>query len=285
MEATRQSGSRVADEPASSAGAASASGDLTPSSPMTRWLAVLEAFAARSEWGIRDLAAETELSRSSIHRIVREMTTLGLLSAAPRAGRSEVGPALTRLALELTDRVDVARVARPILEELRDLTGETAILALYDRGQRRFRAVTAAESSHPIRYIWGSLQDWNDVHLGASGKGILAFLPQTEQDAIVDALPDPIGGTRSISRAELRAALAEARASGFVISRGDRFAGAVGVSAPIRDAAGRVVGDVLLGWPDNRNDAAKEHAAAQAAVSAAGRISAELGYQPPTTTA
>lgn len=247
---------------------------------MTRWLLVLEAFATRSEWGIRDLAAETGLSRSSVHRIVREMTTLGLLAPAPQAGRSEVGPALTRLALELTDRVDVVRVARPILEDLRDVTGETAILTLYDRGRRRFRAVTAAESAHPIRYIWGSLQDWNDVHLGASGKGILAFLPLAEQEAIVNALVDPIGGASSASKAELRAALKVARTNGYVVSRGDRFAGAVGVSAPIRDAAGRIVGDVLLGWPDNRNDAAKEHAAAQAAVGAAERISAELGFQP-----
>jgi DNA-binding IclR family transcriptional regulator len=117
---------------------------------MARWLAVLEAFAVQPKWGIRDLAGQTALSRSSVHRIVREMTLLGLLSPAPTPGRSEVGPALTRLALELTDRVDVIRVARPILEELRDHVGETAILALYDRGARRFRAVTAAESTQPI---------------------------------------------------------------------------------------------------------------------------------------
>jgi hypothetical protein len=52
------------------------------------------------------------------------------------------------------------------------------------------------------------------------------------------------------------------------------------VAAPIRDAAGRVVGDVLLGWPDNRTDPDKEQRAARAAASAADRISAALGYEP-----
>jgi len=245
---------------------------------MARWLTVLEAFAAHPEWGIRDLAAETGLSRSSVHRIVGEMTSLGLLAPAPVAGRSEIGPALTRLALELTDRVDVTRLARPVLDDLRDATGETAILTLYDRGRRRFRAVTAAESSHPIRYIWESLQDWNDVHLGASGIGILAFLPAQEQQAIVDSLPDPIGGPRRTTKRELRRLLETSAEDGYVISHGGRFAGAVGVSAPIRDAAGRVVGSVLMGWPDNRTDAAKERRGAEAAVLAARRISAGLGW-------
>jgi IclR family acetate operon transcriptional repressor len=249
------------------------------SSPMARWLIVLEAFAARPEWGIRDLAGHAGLSRSSVHRIVREMTSLGLLTPAATPGRSVAGPTLIRLAVGLTERVDVVRVARPILEELREGTGETAILALYDRTRRQFRAVAASESAHPIRYIWESLQDWSDVHLGASGKGILAFLPAREQEAIIEALPSSVGAARVITKATLRRELEQARQDGWVISHGDRYPGAVGVSAPIRDASGRVVGDVLLGWPDNRTDARKELSAARAVQSAADTVSTVLGYE------
>ena len=248
---------------------------------MARWVVVLDAFARRPEWGIRDLAAATGLSRSSIHRIVLEMTSLGLLAPAATSGRSEIGPALVRLSLALTERVDVFRTARPILEELRDDTGETAILALYDRGRRRFRAVAAAESSHPIRYIWESLQDWNDLHRGASGKGILAFLPAEEQQAIMASLPEPDDERDRVARSALRVDLERFRAQGWVVSHGERFPGAVGVSAPIRDRHGRVVGNVLLGWPDNRTDAAKEEIAARSARGAADRISAALGYARP----
>ena len=41
---------------------------------MARWLTVLEAYGRRPEWGVRDLAAATGLPRSSVHRIVREMS-------------------------------------------------------------------------------------------------------------------------------------------------------------------------------------------------------------------
>lgn len=251
--------------------------DALPYSSMARWLRLLEAFAEQGEWGIRDLAAATGLPRSSVLRLVHEMSRLGILTPAALPGRSRVGPALAQLAVRLLDNVDVVRAARPVLDELRDETGETAILALYDRARRRFRAVMAAESSHPIRYIWDGLRDWSEVHLGASGKGILAFLPEEEREAILVALPDPVPGPRSVSRADLRRELEAARREGWVISHGDRVAGAVGVSAPIRDAGGRVIGDVLLGWPDNRTDRRREQDAAQAAVRAAARISAALG--------
>jgi DNA-binding IclR family transcriptional regulator len=183
-----------------------------------------------------------------------------------------------RLAVGLTERVDVLRVAVPVLDALRDETGETAILTIHDRTRRMFRAVTAAESSHPIRYIWEALQDWSALHVGASGKAILAFLSADEQRRILDALPDPLPPPSGAAKATLIASLARAAHDGFVISHGERFAGAVGVGAPVRDATGRVVGAVLLGWPDNRTGAAKERAAAQAAVRAATAISSSLGY-------
>ena len=254
--------------------------DKPGAGPMSRWLTVLEAYARRREWGVRDLATATGLPRSSVHRIVRDMTSLGLLTPAGTSGRAEVGPTLMSLAIGLTERVDVLRVAGPVLDELRDRTGETAILTIYDRTRRMFRAVTASESSHPIRYIWEALQEWSELHVGASGKGILAFLAPEERRRILDELPDPLPPPSRVSKASLERSLAEAARNGWVVSHGERFAGAVGVAAPVRDAGGRVVGSVLLGWPDNRTDPEKELGAARAALAAATRLSEALGYHP-----
>jgi DNA-binding IclR family transcriptional regulator len=178
------------------------------------------------------------------------------------------------LALLIADRLDVRRIARPILESTAATIDETVILALYSRKRGQFWAVDAAESSHTIRYIWESLRSWNDVRVGASGKGILAFLPIDEREELIAPL-DPAG------RTALRAALAKARRSGYVVSHGERFPGAVGVSAPIRDATGRVIGDLIASWPDNRTHARKERSVATAIVSAARDVSAALGSMPP----
>jgi DNA-binding IclR family transcriptional regulator len=247
-------------------------------SPMGRWVEVLTAFLGQDEWGVRDLAAEIGLPRSAVHRILHEMQRNDLLSAAP-GGRFRVGPLLIRTAWILHDRLDVTRVARPVLERVSASTGETVILCLYAPNRRQFWAVDAAESPQPIRYIWESLRDWNDLHLGSSGKGILAFLPPDEQGDILTRLPDPIPGLRPVPKSVLRQELADARERGYVVSRGERFIGAVGASAPIRDATGRVIGDIVISWPDNRTSEAREDALGVVARDAAAEISRGLGYR------
>ena len=244
---------------------------------MGRWLEVLNAFLRRDEWGVRELAVETGLPRSAVHRILHEMQRQDLLSVLP-GGHFRVGPLLIRTALILSDRLDVTRVARPVLDRVTGSTGETSILCLYAPNRRQFWAVDAAESAHPIRYIWESLRDWNDLHVGSSGKGILAFLPPGEQGDILTRLPEPIPGLRPLPKAVLRQELAEARERGYVVSHGERFHGAVGASAPIRDATGRVIGDIVISWPDNRTSEAREEALGVAARVAAAEISRGLGY-------
>ncbi len=245
---------------------------------MGRWVEILNAFLRQDEWGVRELAAETGLPRSAVHRILHEMQRQDLLSVAA-GGRFRVGPLLVRTAVILADRLDITRVARPVLERATASTGETSILCLYAPNRRQFWAVDAAESAHPIRYIWESLRDWNDLHVGSSGKGILAFLPPEEQGDILTRLPDPIPGIRPLPKAVLREQLAEARERGFVISRGERFSGAVGASAPIRDATGRVVGDIVISWPDNRTSEAREELLGVAVREAAAEVSRGLGYR------
>ena len=248
-------------------------------SPMGRWAEVLNAFLRQDEWGVRELATATGLPRSAIHRILHEMARLDMLAPAHRVGAFRVGPLLMRLALILGGRLDVTRVARPVLERASAETGETAVLCLYAPGRRQFWAADAVESAHPIRYIWESLRDWGDLHLGSTGKGILAFLPEPEREDVLARLPDPVPGLRPISKAELRAQLAAARERGYVVSRGERFVGAVGASAPIRDATGRVVGDLVISWPDNRTSPEKEERFGEAARAAAEAVSRGLGWE------
>lgn len=245
---------------------------------MARWVLVLEAFAQQGEWGVRELARSTAIPRSAAHRILHEMASLRLLSPADEPGRFRVGPDLARIGLLVAEHLDIRRVGRPILERASAQIGETVVLALYDPVRRQFSAVDAVETSHPIRYIWESLRDWGDLHLGSSGKGILAFLPDNERDAILARLPDPVPGRSPVSKARLRKELTAARRRGYVVSHGERFEGAVGVSAPVRDGAGRIVGDLIATWPDNRTSPEKEAAVGAVVRAAADELSARLGW-------
>lgn len=245
-----------------------------PRSPMDRWLAILVAFEDQDAWGVRELAAHAGLAPSVVHRVLHDMDALGLVSPGARKGQFRVGPELARLAVLVSDRLDVRRMARPALEQAARLIDETVILALYSPTRQQFWAVDAAEPEHPIRYIWESLRRWSDLHLGASGHAILAFLPEADRERIIGTRP-------GAERRRLRARLAETRSRGYATSHGDRFLGAVGIAAPVRDATARIVGDIIAGWPDNRTSAEKERMVARAVVAAANTLSANLGYRSP----
>jgi IclR family transcriptional regulator, acetate operon repressor len=250
----------------------------TVNGPMARWVRVLEAFAEQGEWGVRDLARSSGIPRSATHRILHDMAGLGLLAKTDEPGRFRVGPDLARIGSGVAEHLEVQRVARSVLEDAAAKVGETIVLAIYDPQRRRFSAVDAVETNHPIRYIWESLRDWSELHLGSSGKGILAFLPDAERNAIIDRLPDPIPGRHRLSKARLRRELDAARRRGFVVSHGERYEGAVGVSAPIRDARGRIAGDLIATWPDNRTSDTKETSAGAVVRAAADEVSRRLGW-------
>lgn len=245
-----------------------------------RWFEILDAFVWRDEWGARKLAAELGLPKTSVHRILREMSSTGVLAFDTRTQTFRIGPVLTRLSVLLSDRIDVTKVAHPILESTAAQTGETVMFGLYAPSRRQFSVVDAAESTHPVRLVLAAYRDWAELHVGSSGKGILAFLPQDEQDQIIRDLPEPSRSHGSVSHDALRTQLAVGRRRGYVLSRGERIEGTVGVAAPVRDANGRVVGDVIISWPASRSSPSREKSFGGIVIDAAAAISRGLGYSP-----
>jgi IclR family transcriptional regulator, acetate operon repressor len=221
------------------------------SNPTSRVMLILGAFATQSEWGVRELAARTSLPRSSVHRILLELADAGFLRAQAQ-GSYRVTPVLLRFSLDLAENFRVPRVAEPHLESARDECGETVILLMYDRGRRQVAGVAAAESINPVRFAWEATRTFTDVHVGASGKGILAFLPETEQERIIDELATTETAFTLAPRRRLIRELAQIRARGWAESVGERVPGAEGACAPVFGSSGQVIGGVLIAWPQGR---------------------------------
>jgi DNA-binding IclR family transcriptional regulator len=89
---------------------------------------------------------------------------------------------------------------------------------------------------------------------GASGKAILAALPEAElAEYLSRAALTPLTSATIIDAVELQRQVRAARASGVASSRGERIPGAVGVAAPVFGPSGRVVGSVLVTIPEFRH--------------------------------
>ncbi len=201
-------------------------------------VSVLEALEAGPR-GLAELVAATSLSRATAHRLARALETHGLVRRDGE-GRFVLGLRLAALGQAAARAIPLADTARPALEELRRATGES--VQLYVREGDRRICVAALESPHGLRTI---------VALGA-------------------ALPLEKGSAGRVLGS------AAAPRSGWIESIGEREPGVASVSAPVRDAEGRVVAAVSVSGPVERTTRQPGRRYAAAVVRAARQIERAL---------
>lgn len=166
-------------------------------------------------------------------------------------------------------------VAEPVLRELADTIGETAILAtLTDKGMVRLLAKAVTQEN--IRY---------DIDLGqelpayctAIGRILLAQMPPEARAPYLDSI-EPVAVTpHSLTdRAAIEARIDEAARAGISVVAEEYALGGTGAAVPIRLGDGRVVGAVNAGCISPRF-VGKEEAIADALRAAASAIAARLG--------
>ncbi|MCA1667656.1 MAG: IclR family transcriptional regulator, partial [Thermomicrobia bacterium] len=186
--------------------------------PVARAFAVLlwMVDAAGASWGLREIATGVQMHPSTLHRVLAHLQAGGLIQQEPETGRYSLGLGFLRLAWKAADRNSAREIALPLLKELVDATGETALLALYDPSRQEMILAATVDSPHPIRQM-RQIAEWLPVTAGATGLAILAFLPEAEQHAIL-ARPLPTLTAHTITdRATLAHALARIRTQGYAL--------------------------------------------------------------------
>jgi DNA-binding IclR family transcriptional regulator len=212
-----------------------------------RAAALLEAIAEAPEpHTAPDLAERCGLNRSTAWRILATLEEEGLVDRDPATNRYSIGHAVTRLAGAAAD--SLPRLARPHLEELSRLTGETVSLAIPRRLQLVY--VDQVQAPHVMAADW--LGRAVPLHATSTGKALLAWLPPEELGA---ALAPPLARftDRTITDpAALREELDRVRRRGYAVSRGELEGDLWGTSAPVLDRRGRAIAVVSVWGAEGR---------------------------------
>jgi IclR family acetate operon transcriptional repressor len=143
---TQQPGSRQhADPPAAEGPEAGTGGGLT-SVDNALWL--LQMVGERQALRVAEAADLLGVARSTAHRLLGALRRRGFVMQDRPNGAYRPGPALHAVGLTAISRIDIRRIARPILEELQEETTETASLAVLE-GSSRMRSVDAVRAFGP----------------------------------------------------------------------------------------------------------------------------------------
>lgn len=196
---------------------------------IARAAAVLRALEGSPEGlGVTELAALTELPKSTVHRIVAALVEEELL-ARSSAGRIWLGPAIARLGAAAHEAL--AERLRPLLLQLRRELEETVDLSVLDGAAARF--VDQVPAPHRLRAT-SSVGELFPLHCTANGKALLAALPIATAEALLPARPARLTPHTVVSRAELLEELERVRETGLAFDREEHTLGicAVGIALP-----------------------------------------------------
>src|SRR3954447_7534116 len=91
------------------------------------WL--LQLVGERQALRVAEAADLLGVARSTAHRLLTARRRRGFVMQDRPNGAYRPGPALYEIGLAAVSRIDIVRVARPVLERLRQITEETASLA------------------------------------------------------------------------------------------------------------------------------------------------------------
>jgi DNA-binding IclR family transcriptional regulator len=236
---------------------------------------ILDSFTIeRPEQTLQQIIRATGLPSSTCQRLVQNLVREGFLDRDEDHYR--IGLGLVRWAAPGSFGLDMVRLTRPVLQGLRDETGETACLYVRDGA---FRTVIAlAESRHPVvrLFVVGMVMP---LHAGSAGKVFLAWDPTARRDAVGHGLARFTPST-IVDIDVLTEQLAQVRQAGYAASFEERDYGAASISAPVFGLTGDLVAAIGIGAPTQRLTRDHIPTLAPAVVAAGQEASSRLGYRP-----
>lgn len=194
-----------------------------------RTLELFELFAStREPMTLSEIARSMNLPQSSCFNLVRTLEARGYLY--PVGGRKRVYP--TRRLLDCAEAIcrfdAIVPMVQPVLDELRDDTGETVILGTLQANQTVYLA--AAEGRHTIRYI-SRAGELKPLYSSAIGKALLASKTLTEREQLIKRLEFTRVTDRTIvTSADLRKDIEGAVAQGYAKTVGENVADVAAVA-------------------------------------------------------
>ena len=248
---------------------------MSQTQTLARALAILDCFDVDQPLlGVRELARQLRMSRSTVGRLLATMRSAGVLSQDPVTRCYMMGPKVLTWSAIYTSGLDIRNRARPALEELHRATRETISLYILNGDERI--CVDRIESQENLR-MTTRVGEWLPIHTEASGRVFLAFMSPVLRKEVISRVYKKPSASGKPSWEALLDDLKKIQALGYAVSHGESAAGASCVSAPVFDATGKPIAAITISGPTIRMTDDKVSEYASRVMAAAKQVSHAMG--------
>lgn len=241
-----------------------------------RAVAILRCFDGRSpELGISELARQTGLSTTTVHRLLAAMQANHLVRQTGTK-RYGLGPFLLQLANSGAIPRTFREAALPFMTDLRDEFDETVGLHEYLGAGHRIVAAQV-ESHQELRRTYTDIGVPIKLAHGGPGKAIWSALPEEERRRYLAEPIEKKTAATTVDPVDVARELDEARTRGYATSKGQRTVGIYAIASPVFNHTQKVIGAIGVSVPEVRMTEERAERMGQRVRETAWRLSTTLG--------
>lgn len=253
--------------------------DRNLSTSLVRGMAILSSFSEGEPLqGVTELATKLDLNKSTVHRYLHTLKTLGYLEQDEDTKKYRLGIRVVDLGVTALGGLELRQIAFPYLEDLATEFGHTVNMSILDDTE-----IIYIERVRTKRIV-----DL-DLHVGSRlpayctsmGKVLLAHLPPETLEARLEGIHLAPRGPNTITDKEaLVLELRRIRERGFAINNEELAYGLSSVAAPVRSQRGDVVAAINMAVHASIISLSElENELAPRLIATADEISRKIGYR------
>jgi DNA-binding IclR family transcriptional regulator len=212
---------------------------------------IIKALETLDGAGVTELADHLGVSKSSVYHYLATLRKEDFV--VKNGDQYELGLQLLLVGEYVRNRNLLYRYGKEEVEALADTTGEYANLFTEEHGKGINLYKVRGSDAVGSGYQTDKLQQPDDLHCTATGKAILAFLPDERVHTILDqhGLPERTANTIT-DRDALLDELDAVRDQGYAYNDEEEVEGLRAVGAPVIDRGGNVLGSLSVAGPTSR---------------------------------
>ncbi|HHZ16567.1 MAG TPA: IclR family transcriptional regulator [Clostridia bacterium] len=240
-----------------------------------RTLEIINCLSQLGEASVSDVSNCLKMTKSTIHRFLASMKYAGFLEQNPENQKYRLSIKLFEIGNRVIGRLNISEIAKPIMLELAEKTGETVNLAILDGFEVVY--IEKCVSQNCLRMDC-DIGGRDPAYCTGLGKAMLAFLPEEELDRHLasEKLQAKTINTITVPQA-LKAELKTIRENGYAVDKEELIQGINCLAAPIRNNENKVVAAISISAPKVRVNKMVFEANKQLLLEAAQLISRKMG--------
>jgi len=256
-------------------------GTKSYSNSALRVAAILSSFTRdETELTATEISRITGLPKSTVHYILVSLITSGLVVRNKNTGKHAVGPKLFEIGSVYLRRIDIIRIAEPVVKALNDLTDEGVTIGTLHGGN--MLRILKEESKQPVRYVL-PIGESRPAYASSTGKALLSKLSNAEIDNIYpDEQLIKVTEKSIRTKTELKLELENIRNTGISSDREGGHTGVEGIACAIRDSSGKAIAALSISFPVHRIDETQRQKFVELVKMGCALISYNLGFHDAT---